>query len=245
QSAMFDNDTLVVSYDDRRGEPRGPRKRSIDHKQSGLGDCIDCGFCVQVCPTGIDIRDGLQYECIGCSACIDACDSVMDKMGYEPGLIRYTTQHALEGKTTRVIRPRILIYGALLLVLTAGLAYSISTRIPLELDVIRDRNRLFRETNEGAIENVYTLKVINMDSVNHEYSLTAHGIEDLQVILDKKNIQVAAGAVADVPVRLRAEEEDIKARSTEIEFVLSAIDDPEISVEEDARFLGPVSDYDD
>lgn len=245
QSAMFDRDTLIVSYDEKRGEPRGSRRRDIDHKKAGLGDCVNCGFCVQVCPTGIDIRDGLQYECISCSACVDACDSVMEKMGYEPGLIRYTTQNALEGKPARIIRPRILVYAVLLLVMIAALAWSVSTRIPLELDVIRDRNRLFRETNEGAIENVYTLKVINMDSVDHEYRLTAHGIEELQVILDKSNIQVAAGAVADVPVRLRAEEENLKARSTEIEFVLSAIDNPDIMIEEDARFLGPTVDYDD
>lgn len=239
QSAMFDNDTLIVSYDQKRGEPRGPRKRSIDHKQAGMGDCVDCNICVQVCPTGIDIRDGLQYECISCSACVDACNSVMEKMGYETGLIRYTTQHALEGKPTKVFRPRILVYAALLVVMVGGLGYGIANRVPADLDVIRDRNSLFRETGDGAIENVYTLKVINKDSVSHEYNLTAHGIEGMKLIQDKNTILVAPGAVADVPVRLRAEEENLKSRSTGVEFVLTAIADTDISVREEARFLGP------
>ena len=140
QSAMFDKDTLIVSYDQQRGEPRGSRRRDIDLKEAGLGDCVDCGFCTQVCPTGIDIRDGLQYECIGCSACIDACNTVMDNMGYQRGLIRYTTQHALEGEATRVLRPRVIIYAVILLLLICALSYSILARTPLELDVIRDRN---------------------------------------------------------------------------------------------------------
>ena len=110
QSVMFDRDTLIVSYDPARGEPRGSRKRSADPAELGLGDCIDCDLCVQVCPTGIDIREGLQYECIGCALCIDACDSVMHKMGYEPGLIRYTSENALEGKKTHWARPRVIGY---------------------------------------------------------------------------------------------------------------------------------------
>jgi len=240
QSAMFDKDTLIVSYDEKRGEPRGPRRKSTDREKAGLGDCVDCGFCVQVCPTGIDIRNGLQNECISCSACVDACNTVMDKMGYEPGLIRYTTEHALEGKETKILRPRVLIYAAFLLVMITGLVYSIAVRVPLELDVIRDRNRLYRETNEGAIENVYRLKVMNMDSMTHEYNLTAEGIDGLELILDKEMIRVEAGKVVDIPVRLRAEEEHLQARSNEIEFVLSASDKPDLVVREDARFIGPV-----
>jgi cytochrome c oxidase accessory protein FixG len=204
QSAMFDRDTLIVSYDPGRGEPRGPRKRSIDHKSTGLGDCIDCGFCVQVCPTGIDIRKGLQYECISCSACIDACDSVMDKMGYEPGLIRYTTQNALEGKPARLLRPRVFIYGGLLVTITAALFWSILARTPIGLDVIRDRNQLFRESDDGRIENVYMLKIINMDNVAHEFRLSAAGIEGLELALDAERVRAAAGEVVDLPVRLRA-----------------------------------------
>jgi cytochrome c oxidase accessory protein FixG len=239
QSAMFDKDTLIVSYDPGRGEPRGSHKRSIDHKAAGLGDCIDCGFCVQVCPTGIDIRNGLQYECISCSACIDACDSVMDTMGYPKGLIRYTTQHALEGRPTRVLRPRVFVYGGLLLALGAGLAWSIATRLPLALDVIRDRNQLYRETDDGEIENVYTLKVLNMDTKPHAFMISAVGIEDLDLEMDHDGIHAAPGEVLNVVVRLEAQEHALEARSSVVYFTLTAQDDPALTVTEEARFLGP------
>ncbi|MGI9304274.1 MAG: cytochrome c oxidase accessory protein CcoG, partial [Gammaproteobacteria bacterium] len=158
QSAMFDKDTLIVSYDNGRGEPRGSRRTDIDHRAQGLGDCVDCKLCVQVCPTGIDIRNGLQYQCIGCAACIDACDDVMSKVGYPTGLIRYTTENAVSGKPARSLRPLIVIYAFVLFGVLAGVAYGIAQRVPLGLDVIRDRNTLFRETGDGLIENVYTLK---------------------------------------------------------------------------------------
>jgi cytochrome c oxidase accessory protein FixG len=171
QSAMFDKDTLVVSYLPARGEPRGSRKRSAEYKALGLGDCIDCTMCVQVCPTGIDIREGLQYECIACSACIDACDDVMDKMAYPRGLITYTTENAMHGTRTHILRPRVVVYALLLLTIMSIFAYSLSQRTTLGLDVIRDRNRLYRETDEGRIENVYILKILNMDDIGHDYSL--------------------------------------------------------------------------
>jgi len=164
QSAMFDKDTLIISYDEQRGESRGARKKSEDPKEKGLGDCVDCTLCVQVCPTGIDIREGLQYQCIGCASCVDVCNDVMDKMGYEKGLVRYTTQNRIDGKTTNLFRPRIIIYASLLIIVSLTLVYSIATRIPLELDIIRDRNALYRETVDGLIENIYTLKLINMDT---------------------------------------------------------------------------------
>jgi cytochrome c oxidase accessory protein FixG len=239
QSAMFDKDTLVVSYDPGRGEPRGSRKRSVDHKAAGLGDCIDCGFCVQVCPTGIDIRNGLQYECISCSACIDACDSVMDTMGYPKGLIRYTTEHALEGKPTRVLRPRVFVYGGLLLAIGAALAWSIAMRLPIALDVIRDRNQLYRETDDGLIENVYTLKLMNMDDIAHDYELRTEGIEGLRLRLDEQPAGVAAGEVRNLVARLDADEEELEDRSTKVWFTLTARADPELTVTEEARFLGP------
>jgi cytochrome c oxidase accessory protein FixG len=239
QSAMFDKDTLIVSYDPGRGEPRGSRRRSIDHRAAGLGDCIDCGFCVQVCPTGIDIRNGLQYECISCSACIDACNSVMDKMGYAPGLIRYTTQHALEGKPTKLLRARVFVYGGLLLLMVIALGIGIATRSPLALDVMRDRNQLYRETEDGRIENVYTLRIINKSGAEHELALAAAGIDGLEIGMDKARLVVGPGEVLDVPVRLRAEEHALRARSTEVVFELRALDDPSLTVEADGRFLGP------
>jgi cytochrome c oxidase accessory protein FixG len=239
QSAMFDKDTLVVSYIPVRGEPRGSRKRSDDPVEKGLGDCIDCTLCVQVCPTGIDIRDGLQYECIACSACIDACDDVMDKMGYEKGLIKYTTEHAMKGGKTHILRPRIIIYAVILVAIFAAFAWSFSQRISLGLDVIRDRNTLYRETGDGLIENVYILKVLNMDASGHEYDLRVSGIPGLSLHKDMAVIRVDSGAVLELPVRLRADEADLDARSSNVVFELVATDDDALVAREDARFLGP------
>jgi cytochrome c oxidase accessory protein FixG len=239
QSAMFDKDTLIVSYIPERGEPRGSRKRSADPKALGLGDCIDCTLCVQVCPTGIDIRNGLQYECIACSACIDACDDVMEKMGYEKGLIKYTTENAMHGKPSHILRPRIVIYALIMLGIMVLFAWSFSQRVSLGLDVIRDRNQLYRETDSGLIENVYILKVLNMDDRAHRYTLDVSGIPGIQMRMDMPEIHVESGDVLELPVRLQVDEAELKARSTGIRFTLVADDAPELSAEETARFLGP------
>jgi cytochrome c oxidase accessory protein FixG len=239
QSAMFDRDTLIVSYIPERGEPRGSRKRSADHRALGLGDCIDCTMCVQVCPTGIDIRDGLQYECIACSACIDACDDVMEKMGYEKGLIKYTTENAMQGRPSHILRPRVMIYALILLGIMALFVWTFSQRVSLGLDVIRDRNQLYRETSSGLIENVYILKILNMDDAAHRYTLSVSGIEDLQLRMDLPEIRVGAGDVLELPVRLQAEESGLVARSSEVTFTLVADDAPALSATETARFLGP------
>ena len=178
----------------------------MDPVTAGLGDCIDCTLCVQVCPTGIDIRDGLQYECIACSACIDACDDVMDKMGYEKGLIKYTTEHAMQGGKTHILRPRIIIYAVILLAIFVAFAWSFSQRVSLGLDVIRDRNTLYRETGDGLIENVYILKILNMDDAEHQYELSVSGIPGLTLHKDMAVIRVASGGIMELPVRLRADE---------------------------------------
>ncbi len=246
QSAMFDKDTLIIAYDERRGDPRGSRKRNIDPHEVGLGDCVDCTLCEQVCPTGIDIRDGLQYQCIGCAACIDVCDEVMDKMGYQKGLIRYTTEHAMAGKVTHVMRPRTIMYTLLLVALTIGMLYGISQRMPLDLDVIRDRNSLYRETNEGLIENVYNLKIINMDESNHRYQLEVSGekagIEGLELELNDTVIDIESGEVLNFPVSVRVDPIELKRASAEIEFILYAEDAPDkLRRHKSARFLGPVT----
>ena len=238
QSAMFDNDTLIVSYDKQRGDPRGSRRASEDYKNKGLGDCIDCRICVQVCPTGIDIRNGLQYQCIACSSCIDACDDVMEKMHYPKGLIRYTTQNAVDGKKSRILRPRILIYASILFIFISSFTYSVVQRVPLELDIIRDRNQLYRET-DGFIENVYTLKIINMDEKDHNYNLSVSGIKGIVLEMKNGQISVKSGTVADLPVRVKVDEDTLKTRGTDIVFTLSAVDDKDLSTSEKARFLGP------
>lgn len=245
QSAMFDADTLTIAYDPLRGEPRGSRRVSSDHRRQGLGDCIDCKLCVQVCPTGIDIRDGLQYECIGCSACIDACNGVMDAIGYPQGLIRYTTENAVAGKPSRIIRPRIIFYLFLLVTITAMTAYTILQRSPLGLDVIRDRNQLYRDAGD-MIENVYTLKVINIEERARTYRLEVEGIVGLTLV-DKELIEVEAGSVADRPIRLRVYEDNLQERSTPFIFKLTVVEDEGSTVTEadaltvtaEARFLGP------
>ncbi len=239
QSAMFDNNTLVISYDPERGEPRGGRKRGVAPKSVNKGDCIDCTLCVQVCPTGIDIRDGLQYQCIGCAACIDVCNEVMDKMEYPRGLVRYTTENALYHKKGRVLRPRVFIYASLLLIFISGLFYAISQRTPLELDVIRDRNALYRETDQGLVENVYTLKLLNMDEQEHRYRLTLDGLPNMELIKERDEVTVAAGEILNLPVRIRIDPADLTNASTEIYFLLQAVDHPDLQTSSSSRFLGP------
>ncbi len=238
QSAMFDDDTLVISYDEKRGDPRGKRSKKADPKALDLGSCIDCNLCVQVCPVGIDIRDGLQYECIGCAACIDVCDGVMDRMEYPQGLIKYTTQHAIDGDKTKVLRPRIWIYAALLIVVSVGTVVGIINRPIIILDVIRDRNSLYRETNEGLIENIYSLKFVNKDNKQHSFDLSVTGIEGLALDGNVSDILLASGEVTELTVRLRVDPVYLKRVSTEVTFHLAGIDDPSISVDEVGRFLG-------
>ncbi len=240
QSAMFDKNTLIISYDEVRGEPRGSRKKSTDAKQQGLGDCVDCKLCVQVCPTGIDIRHGLQYQCIGCAACVDVCDQVMDKMGYDKGLIKYTTQNAIDGIKTKILRPRVIVYAAILLIITVALFSHMLTRLPLELDIIRDRNALYRETNNGLIENSYSLKVINMDNHPHQYKIEVRGLTGLVVDPPNKVFHVKSGEVITVPLSLRIDPVNLKATSNDVEFHLIALDKPELNVIETGRFIGPL-----
>jgi len=239
QSAMFDKDTLIISYDEARGEPRGSRSRKEDPKTKGLGDCIDCTLCVQVCPTGIDIRKGLQYQCIACASCIDVCDEVMEKMGYEKGLVRYTTQNALEGKPAKVLRPRVIVYASILIGILVTTLVSMSQRVPLEMDVIRDRVALYLVADNGDIENVYVVKVINMDVKPHGYELSVSGIPGLTMDSGRREIKVNSGEVAEIPVRLRVKPEAIRKRSTEIEFTIKT-EHSDLTVTEKARFLGPL-----
>jgi len=236
---MFDNDTLIISYDEKRGEPRGSRRPGADPRAQGLGDCINCTMCVQVCPTGIDIRKGLQYECIGCSACIDVCDDVMDKMGYPKGLIRYTTQNAIDGGRIHVLRPRIIVYGVILVVLCGLFAWRLSQRLPIGLDVLHDRNQLYREA-AGKIENVYLLKIMNKDGIAHRYALAVSGIDGLEIASDIGEISAEGGAVVDLPLALRADESALGARSQPVHFTLTATDNPALTVSAEAKFLGPI-----
>ncbi len=238
QSAMFDQDTLIVSYDTKRGESRGSRKKKADPASLGLGDCVDCSVCVQVCPTGIDIRDGLQYECITCAHCIDACDEVMDKMNYPRGLIRYTTQHELEGGKSHFLRPRLVGYGIALVLMILAFSYEIVNRIPLELDIIRDRNQLFGYSSAGAITNTYSLKIMNMDQQPHQYSIEIIGHEALNYI-GKQQVSLASGEYLTLPIQLEIDPAALNRSNITIHFQIESIDDPSIHTIEESRFLGP------
>ncbi|WP_172565046.1 cytochrome c oxidase accessory protein CcoG [Vibrio navarrensis] len=235
QSAMFDKDTFIVGYNTKRGEQRGPRSRKADPKQLGLGDCIDCDLCVQVCPTGIDIRDGLQYECINCGACIDACDTTMERMGYEKGLISYTTEHRLSGKHTKVMRPKLIGYGLVLLVMIGLFFAQVASVDPAGLSVIRDRSQLFKVNSSGEVENTYTLKVINKTQQNQEYQLDVKGLSDVSWY-GKQTIHVSPGEVLNLPLSLGVNPDKLSSSITTIQFILTDKSN-DFSIEVESRFI--------
>ena len=243
QSAMFDKDTLIVTYDEARGEPRGSRSKKADPKALNLGSCVDCTLCVQVCPTGIDIRKGLQYECISCAACIDVCDTVMDKMSYPRGLIRYSTQNAMTQGWSgaqvlrRVFRPRVLVYSAILLGVTAALLASLALRSPFRVDIDRDRASLARIVSGGKIENVYRLQVMNATESTQSYRIAATGLPGLKLVSEAA-VSVNATESRWVPVTLQLPYEAAKAGSHEIHFEVQAIDSPGRVIEK-SIFLVP------
>jgi cytochrome c oxidase accessory protein FixG len=265
QSAMFDRDTLTITYDMTRGERRGPRSKKIDRHAAGLGDCVDCDICVQVCPVGIDIRKGLQYECIGCAACVDGCNQVMDRMGYPKGLIRYTTENALaRGYDTkamwkRLFRPRTLIYAGILLAIFAAAAGSLATRNPLKVDVIRDRGALAREAAPGVIENVYRLQVMNTDESPRHYTIEAVGLPGISVVGVEQPLVLGPATTRLFPLRLQVpldgaqgadhgledagghadERDSLEPGTHKIEFIVRAVDNDKVVRHEKSTFIIP------
>ncbi|MDV5387297.1 cytochrome c oxidase accessory protein CcoG [Pseudomonas juntendi] len=239
QSVMFDKDTLAVAYDPRRGEARGPRRKGSDARAQGLGDCIDCTLCVQVCPTGIDIRDGLQMACIGCAACIDACDGVMDKMGYARGLIGYKSEHSLQGGSTHWLRPRLLGYATALVVMLAALVLALQLRPMVSLDVIKDRG-LFRENAQGQIENIYLLKVINKTERTQHYLLRLLDADGFTLQGDTALV-IPAGEMSELPVSVAMLAERPTSSSQTLSFVISERDDPAIRSVAHSRFVAPMN----
>jgi cytochrome c oxidase accessory protein FixG len=245
QSAMFDQDTLIITYDVARGEPRGPLSKKVaDPAAPKLGDCIDCSLCVQVCPTGIDIRNGLQYECIGCAACVDACNGVMDKINKPRGLVRYSTDHAIANNMTtaeirrHALRPRVLIYTTILLLIVSAVGTSLYLRVPLKVDVIRDRGAMGREVEDGKIENVYQLQIMNTSEQARRYKIEVSGIDTLKLVTPDE-VTVGATETYALPIRLQTEPGVGEHGSNKIEIELTALDDKHVKVEEKAVFFIP------
>lgn len=243
QSAMFDKDTLIVTYDEARGEPRGPRSKKADSAALGLGACVDCSLCVQVCPTGIDIRNGLQYECIGCGACIDVCNDVMDKVGYPRGLVKYTTQNGLDNQWSktqmlrRAMRPRVLIYTGILMAISLAVLVSLYLRTPLKVDVIRDRGALARMVEQGRIENVFRLQIMNATETTQRYSVSVSGLAGIAIASDHE-FEVVPTELRSAVVRVQIPP-GAATGSHPIVFVVQALDDTGVSVREAAAFLVP------
>ncbi|MGV0961379.1 MAG: cytochrome c oxidase accessory protein CcoG [Limnohabitans sp.] len=237
QSAMFDKDTLIVTYDAERGEPRGARSKKADPAALGLGSCVDCSLCVQVCPTGIDIRKGLQYECIGCGACADVCDTVMDKVGYPRGLVKYSTEHAMKNKWTKeqtlrhVFRPRVILYVAILALVVVALLTSLGLRKPFKVDVVRDRASLARIVAGGKIENVYRLQIMNAAEKTMQYHLSVQGLGGVELATEN-NVQVKSTESRWVSVRVQLPYDAAEPGSHPIEFRIQASDEQGQSVSE-------------
>jgi cytochrome c oxidase accessory protein FixG len=238
QSVMFDRDTLIVSYDAARGEPRGSRKRTGE-KEEGLGDCIDCELCVQVCPTGIDIRDGLQYKCIGCALCIDACDSIMEKMGYEPGLVSYTSENKLEGKPSKVLRPRLIGYILVMTIMVGAFTTKLLTRDLVDLTILRERNQLYVEAPGGMIDNVYKIHLSNLDTEDRTFRLEFEGIEVIEII-GNQLVTVEAGELAELTLRVRANPLELTLPGTPVTFTATRVDDDSVTIESESRFIKPL-----
>jgi cytochrome c oxidase accessory protein FixG len=244
QGVMFDPDTLVITYDPERGEPRGQRKKGVDPRSVNKGDCVDCGICVQVCPTGIDIREGLQYECIGCAACIDACDDVMAKMNYPKGLIRYTTENALAQHwgwreiVGHVVRPRIILYTVILFGITLALIWGLAHKADLRVNVIRDRAILAREVEGGMIENVYRLQVMNVTEQAHQYMVSVAGLPDIK-LEGESRLEVTPATTKSFTLAVRVPPEAGKKGSHTIYFDVKAVANEGMAVHEKATFLMP------
>ena len=234
QSAMFDNDTLIIGYDEERGEPRGKHKKGTSWE--GRGDCIDCTACVQVCPTGIDIRDGLQMECIACGLCVDACNDIMDKVDRPRGLIRYDTPNHMiaeekEGKEKfRIIRPRTFYYGGILAIVGLIMLYALITRPTLELHVMHDRNPIFVQLSSGEIRNGYTIKILNKTHEDRTYSLSLDGLEDAKIDvkaagdITQNNLYVEHGSVGTYHINVRSDVTPAATRPIKFTLKDNAID---------------------
>jgi len=236
QSAMFDKNTLMVAYDAKRGESRAPRKRKDDAKALGLGDCVDCNLCVDVCPAGIDIRNGIQYECINCGLCIDACDQTMEKFNYPKGLISYTSEQQLAGQETNRFNLKLVSYGTLSVLFVVLLGIWMSNRIPLEANIIRDRTALYRVNFEGVVENTYTLKILNKTQSPLHFDINIDSLTDIELPLPK-NVLIEAGVMQEIPITLAIDGYELEKKITTFDFIIQSVEQPDIFVQKNTVFF--------
>jgi cytochrome c oxidase accessory protein FixG len=237
QAAMYDKDTIYVQYDAARGEQRGPRKPNEEYKSKGLGDCTDCSWCVQVCPVNIDIRNGTQWECINCGLCVDACDSVMDKMGYARGLVRFTSETQLTTGKAHIIRPKTIGYALAMLIMVGAFMYRLSVREPLSVDVVRDRSAHLFRLDGDDVQNVYTVKINNMDQKDHTFTVEVKGAFPFR-ILNQRSVQVKSGEVYSLPVRIAVDKKTLKGEENPITLSATSTDDG-LTAAEESTFMGP------
>ncbi len=242
QGALFDGDTLIIAYDGERGEPRSANYS----KQEGatFGDCIDCTLCVQVCPAGIDIRDGLQYECTACADCIDACNTIMAKVGRAPNLIKYSSLNSLKGNSLKggkahIFRPRVIAYSLILIILATVLVYSLVTRSPLALDVLRERSALYYEGADGEISNLYKIKALNKDTVERSYLLSVEGIKGAELILSENPFKISSGEVYEVSVVVNAPASSESYGVKKFNFIITDTKDTELHALQESTFFYP------
>ncbi|OUR63045.1 cytochrome c oxidase accessory protein CcoG [Colwellia sp. 39_35_sub15_T18] len=240
QAAMFDKNTLLVAYDKTRGEGRGARKIKDDAKQLGLGDCVDCNLCVEVCPTGIDIRNGMQYECINCGLCVDACDDTMARFNYQKGLISYTSEQQLLGGKPQQANVKVIAYGIFTVAISIATSYWISSRVPLETSILRDRNALYRTNYLGLVENTYTLKILNKTQQALHYQISVTGLEGASLTLPK-DLKIAAGVMREIPATLSVNDYNLTQRVTDINFTIQAIEQPDITLQKMTKFYSDIT----
>ncbi|MDC9720728.1 MAG: cytochrome c oxidase accessory protein CcoG [Gammaproteobacteria bacterium] len=242
QSVMFDSNTLIVTYDEKRGEPRGKgsRKEQITDEQTGevLGDCVDCGVCVTVCPVGIDIRDGLQYECISCAACVDACNEVMLRINKPTGLIRYATENVIQGNQYRLVSPRLIGYAIAVCAIAGLLALQLFNRHPLEVNLIRDRQALYRDIGSGVIENTYYLKISNKGQQHVTVSVGLTGI-DYYTYTGPSEVYLEANTIAESIISIRMHVNNIELPNTPITFSVKSSSYGDLVMTQESRFIAP------
>lgn len=242
QAVMADSQTILPAYDVQRGEPRGKFRRGAPETDAAQGDCIDCFQCVQVCPTGVDIRDGQQLGCITCGLCLDACDSIMDKIGRPRGLIRYASLDELEGRPVKKIyqHPRTFVYLGILLFALGGVVYGMTHLGSLKLRVDPERQPLFVRMSDGSIQNKYAFKVLNKTDHDVIVSISAEGgIKGQKLIGNEQSKSLAHGRSTSFTIFVRAPEENIRSETTKIEFRVENTEDPTMAAEYKSKFSAP------